>query len=115
MRRIKNIPTTPPKKKALKRLTMMGKITTSSTSNTKNRIAINKNRIEKGRRGVYLGENPHSKGLSFSISQTNFFPSADPTTPRINTKTQTKIKNTINIEITLVGDLGHPWGPLKQP
>ena len=46
---------------------------TSSTSKTKNTNAIRKNRIEKGRRALYLGVNPHSKGLIFSNSNTFFF------------------------------------------
>lgn len=49
-----------------------GKSNNSSTSKIKNITATKKNRIEKGRRAVYFGVNPHSKGLNFSRSNLVF-------------------------------------------
>jgi len=46
---------------------------TNSTSKTKKINVIRKNRIEKGIRALNLGEKPHSKGLFFSWSDSNFF------------------------------------------
>ena len=39
-----------------------------SISNTKKITASRKNRVEKGRRAVFLGSKPHSKGDAFSRS-----------------------------------------------
>lgn len=39
-----------------------------SISNTRKITARRKNRIEKGRRALFLGSNPHSKGEDFSRS-----------------------------------------------
>jgi hypothetical protein len=41
---------------------------TISISNTMKMTASKKNRVEKGRRAVFLGSNPHSKGEDFSRS-----------------------------------------------
>ena len=43
-----------------------------SISKIKKTIAIKKNRIEKGRREVFLGSNPLSKGEAFSRSKVGF-------------------------------------------
>jgi hypothetical protein len=48
------------------RLRIKGNIKTNSTSNTRKIKLIKKNRMEKGSRALYLGVNPHSKGLIFS-------------------------------------------------
>jgi hypothetical protein len=60
-----------------------GKIRTSSTSKIKNTIAIRKKRSERGRRGIDLGVNPHSKGLLFSRSSWNLVDSLTPTATKI--------------------------------
>ena len=41
-------------------------------------MEIKKNRKVKGRRALNLGVNPHSKGLIFSRSKTNFLLSKEP-------------------------------------
>lgn len=46
----------------------IGNIILSSTSNTKNRIVIIKNRKENILRVLWSGSNPHSKGENFSRS-----------------------------------------------
>lgn len=69
-----------------------GKSKINSTSNTRKIIAIRKNRNVKGSRALNLGENPHSKGLSFSRSNDNFLLKAAPkqatTTVKIKTLSQ---------------------------
>lgn len=77
----------------LDNLIINGNIKTNSTSKTKKTKEIKKNRMEKGSRALYLGVNPHSKGLIFSRSNTNFL---FKDTPKIN-KTQIKIKITISL------------------
>lgn len=52
---------------------IIGKINAISTSKIKKMIAIKKNRIEKGFRDEFNGENPHSKGEIFSFSVIFFF------------------------------------------
>ena len=47
-------------------LTIKGKRITSSTSKTRNTKETKKNRIENGRRALYIGVKPHSKGDIFS-------------------------------------------------
>lgn len=68
---------------------IIGKIKIISTSKIKKIIAIKKNWIENGKRELFLGSNPHSKGEFFSLSKNVFF--------EIIFKISTK-KNTINIE-----------------
>lgn len=41
---------------------------TISISNTRKITARRKNRVENGIRAVFLGSNPHSKGVDFSRS-----------------------------------------------
>ena len=45
-----------------------GRRRTISISKTIKITARRKNRVEKGRRALFLGSNPHSKGLDFSRS-----------------------------------------------
>ena len=63
-------------------------------------IAIRKKRKVKGRRALNLGENPHSKGLSFSRSNVNFFLSPMPrrltTRVRVNTVKRKVVRIIIN-------------------
>ena len=47
-------------------LIIKGNKITSSTSKTRNTKEIKKNRIENGRRALYMGVKPHSKGDIFS-------------------------------------------------
>ena len=73
-----------------------GKIKTSSTSKTKKRTQIKKNRSEKGMRGSLLGVNPHSKGLDFSRSRGVFILSEEPNptkrADKMTTSDNTQIK-----------------------
>lgn len=46
---------------------------TISTSKIRKIIAIKKNWIEKGKRALFFGSNPHSKGEFFSLSWNVFF------------------------------------------
>lgn len=71
-----------------------GKIKISSTSKIKKISAIEKKRIENGRRALDLGLNPHSKGLTLSLSLKDFWPHAK---PAINKKID-KIETKINIK-----------------
>lgn len=80
-------------------LIKIGKIITSSTSKIRNKIAIRRNRIEKGRRVISLGENPHSKGLNFSGSALIFFPTPTPSVPKTITKILEDKINKIKREI----------------
>lgn len=75
-----------------------GNINTNSTSKIKKIKAIKKKRIEKGNRALNLGEKPHSKGLSFSRSEENFFPktipnlqTTPPKTPEMKTLRQKRL------------------------
>ena len=45
-----------------------GRIKATSMSKTKKMITIIKNFIQKGRREILWGSNPHSKGEAFSLS-----------------------------------------------
>jgi hypothetical protein len=81
---------------------MAGKIRINSTSKIRKIKAMQKNRIEKGRRAENLGVNPHSKGLVFSKSvlylNLQTFPKTRRTEDKIkanNTMTEKKIKNRI--------------------
>lgn len=56
---------------------IMGRIKAISTSKIKKIIAIKKKRIEKGNRDEFIGENPHSKGESFSRSMIFFLDKID--------------------------------------
>lgn len=53
--------------------TVIGNKSAISTSNTKNIIAIRKNRRENGSRADPMGSNPHSNGDLFSRSSIFFF------------------------------------------
>ena len=74
---------------SLTKLKIRGNNKTNSTSKIKKIKAIRKNRIEKGRRALSFGENPHSNGLNLSRSKDAFFlrktPSLTTTALRITT------------------------------
>jgi len=72
----------------------IGKIKINSTSKIRKMIAIKKNRIEKGKRDMVLGENPHSKGLNFSRSEYDLNPNPLPmeNNKKDNTKTEIIVK-----------------------
>jgi hypothetical protein len=85
-------------------LDIKGNSKINSTSKTRKIIAIRKNRKVKGNRALNLGENPHSKGLSFSRSKTSFLLKITPkkltTAVRINTLTK-KTEKIIILQIYL--------------
>jgi len=80
-------------KLSLFRLTKKGKSSTTSTSKTRKIIEIKKNRRVNGRRALYFGENPHSKGLFLSKEKKVFIPRLIPTTSKSSTNKKRILKN----------------------
>lgn len=72
-----------------------GNMRTNSTSNTKKINEIRKKRIEKGKRALNLGVNPHSNGDPFSWLYKYFFLSLIPNKKIITTRIVLIIKNEI--------------------
>ena len=62
-------------------------------------MEIKKNRKVKGRRALNLGVNPHSKGLIFSRSKTNFLLSKEPNNKTIIPKIIVIVDMINNIKI----------------
>lgn len=77
--------------------TISGNKITNSTSKITKIILIKKNWTENIERWNIFDENPHSKGLSFSISDIHFFLKINPK----DNKTEIKISTSINREITI--------------
>ena len=51
----------------------IGKIKATSISNTRKITTTIKNFMQKGKREILLGSNPHSKGEAFSLSTTDLY------------------------------------------
>ena len=76
----------------------IGKTRINSTSKIRKIIAIKKNRIEKGRREINLGVNPHSNGLNFSRSREDLRPTPRPRPVSSNART-TVVKTRLKIKL----------------